>query len=290
MGFGILTLATQNDYLKAIGLALSLRISNPGVPVAVACPEDVRPYLERYFDYIVNQDPAFRGFEQKINLDRYTPFDETLFLDSDILVFRPVQPFIKEWGLGAYVACGSYVTEGVSVFGMDRGLLRKTLGKDKFVKVEGAGHGFFRKPSCHEVFEKAREVTKSYRDYVGDINYADEDVISIVMTMMGLAPVPHGDFFSRHLSALPGTMDMDVVNSRCRFTAVITGSPFEPCIMHFAANEAPLFYTRQLWRLFRHFNVPTRGLLGLGLRGFYIHNIKKPLRDQKIQLMRLLER
>ena len=287
MSFGILTLATQNDYLKAIGLVLSLRISNPDVKVAVACQKNVRSLLEPYFDYVVDQDPKFRGFEQKINLDKYSPFEETLFFDSDILVFRPVQPFIEQWGKGAYVACGSYVTEGKSVFGMDRCLLRNTLGKDKIVKVEGAGHGLFRKPECFEVFDKAREVTLNYQNYAGDIKYADEDAISIVMTMMDLSPTPHGEFFSRYCSAIPGTINMDVLKGECKFIANITGRIFQPCMMHFAANEAPLFYTKQLWRLFNHFKVPTNGLFKLGLRCFYIHNIKDPLHNNSVRLKRI---
>lgn len=288
MSFGILTLATNSDYLKAIGLALSLRVSNPGVQIAVACQPSVRTMLLPYFDYVVDQDLTFKGFEQKVNLDRYSPFDETLFFDSDILVFRPVRPFLEKWGAGEYVACGSYVTEGFSVFGMDRARLKSTLNKDKIVKVEGAGHGFFRKPACLKFFDKAREVTKNYKAYVGDIKYADEDAISITMTMMDLPPTPHLDFFSRHLSAKKGTLEMDATKGLCKFMAVNTSLYFEPCMMHFAANEAPIFYTRQLWKLFKHFGVPTRGLLKLGLRCFYKHEIKDKLHKIKVRYSRLI--
>lgn len=290
MNFGILTLATKNDYLKAIGLVLSLRISNPELKVAVACAQDIRPLVEEYFDYVVDEDPNIRGFAHKVNLDRYSPFEETLFLDSDVFVFRPLRPYIEQWGSGAYIACGSFVIDGISNFGMDRGVVRKSLGKNKFVMVEGAGHGYFRKPACFEFFEKARDVTSHYRDYVGDVKYADEDAISIVMTMMDLPPVPHADFFSRHLSAVPGTMDMDVVKGRCRFIAVTTGRQFEPCMMHFAANEAPFVYTRQLWRLFNHFGVSTRGLFGLWRHCFYQLYIKYPLHTRRVMLARLLAR
>jgi hypothetical protein len=290
MNFGILTLATPHDYLKAIGLALSLRVSNPGVKVAVACSNEVRPLVEPYFDYVVEEDPELRGFEHKVNLDRYSPFDETLFFDSDILVFRPVKPFIEKWGPGAYVACGSYVVAGMSDFGMDRAAVRNALGKKKFVKIEGAGHGLFRKPACFDVFDKAREVTSNYRGYVGNVKYADEDAISIVMTMLDLPPVPHGEFFSRHISAKKGTMVMNVLAGKCKFIAADTGLPFEPCIMHFAANEAPVFYTKQLWRLFNHFKVPTRGLLRLGWRSFYRVEIKDPLHRFRLRLMRLITR
>lgn len=277
MSFGVLTLATPNDYLKAIGLALSLRISNPGVPVAVACSPRVRLLVEPYFDHVVDEDPSLRGFVHKVHLDRYSPFDETMFFDSDVLVFRPIRPFIEQWGRSPYTACGIYRTEGVSAFGLNRQEVLKKIGKDALVCIDGAGHALFRKPECNEVFENARMVTKNYSDYAGDIRYADEDVMNIVMTMMGLEPAPHGEFFSRYLSARPGTMKIDATKGLCEFVAVTTGKKFSPCMMHFAANEAPFAYVLQLRRLFRHFDVPTDGLLRLALSDFYDREFKTPL-------------
>jgi hypothetical protein len=279
MSFGVLTLATPNDYLKAIGLALSLRISNPGVPVAVACSPKVRLLVEPYFDHVIDEDPSLRGFVHKVHLDRYTPFDETMFFDSDVLVFRPIRLFIEQWGDAPYIACGAYQTGGISSFGLDRKKVAGKIGKDSLVVIDGAGHALFRKPDCLDVFGMARTVTANYRNYAGDIKYADEDVMNIVMTMMDLSPAPHGEFFSRYLSAKPGTMRMDVTKGHCEFVAFTTGRKFSPCMMHFAANEAPLAYGFQLWRLFRHFGVPTNGLVKLALSDVYDRQIKTPLHN-----------
>jgi hypothetical protein len=62
MAFGILTLATPDNYRKAIGLALSLRVSNPGVPTAVACSPKLHATLAPYFDRLIDEDPTLRGF------------------------------------------------------------------------------------------------------------------------------------------------------------------------------------------------------------------------------------
>jgi len=88
MSFGILTLATAGDYRKAIGLALSVRVSNPGVPIAVACAPNMRGLLAPYFDHLSDKDPSLFGYVHKIHLDRYSPFEETFFFDSDVLLFR----------------------------------------------------------------------------------------------------------------------------------------------------------------------------------------------------------
>ena len=79
MSFGVLTLATAGDYRKAIGLALSVRVSNPGVPIAVACAPSMRGLLAPYFDHLIDKDPSLFGYVHKIHLDRYSPFEETFF-------------------------------------------------------------------------------------------------------------------------------------------------------------------------------------------------------------------
>ena len=204
MAFGILTLATRDDYRKAIGLALSLRVSNPGVPTAVACSPKLRARLAPYFDRVIDEDPTLRGFVHKVHLDRYSPFDDTFFFDSDVLVFRDLKPKVEEWNDQVYNATGGYLRDGSSTFGLDRVKVRTQLGKDEMVEIGGAGHAYFRKPGCGVVFELAREVTRDYRSYAGDIAYADEDVMNIVMTMLGIRPRDRWGFLSRHMSAVPG--------------------------------------------------------------------------------------
>ena len=127
--FGILTLATMNDYLKAIGLALSVRVSNPGVPIAIACSKGVTALVKPYFDFVIDEQPGLRGFVHKIYIDKYSPFDETLFLDSDILVFKPVMPYMKSWGPNPYYACGGYMVDGKSWFGLDRAMILRKIKK-----------------------------------------------------------------------------------------------------------------------------------------------------------------
>lgn len=286
MNFGVLTLATPNDYLKAIGLALSLRVSNPDVPVAVACSPKIRPLMSPYFTHIIDEDPTLRGFVHKVHLDRYTPFDETMFFDSDVLVFRPLRPFIDKWEKRAYAACGHHQTDGFSCFGLDRKKILEKTGKNVVTVIEGAGHALFRKPECRAVFDMAREITQNYQDWAGNIPYADEDVITIVMTAMDLPPIPHGEFFSRHLSAKPGTLKMDATKGKCEFIATNTNNKFMPCMMHFAADEAPVAYSYQLWKLFRHFNVPTKGLANLALTDFYRRELKLRIHNKLAFLRR----
>jgi hypothetical protein len=275
--FGILTLATPNDYLKAIGFALSVRVSNPGVPVAVACSKKVAELVKPFFDSVVEEKVGLRGFVHKVYLDQYSPFQETMFFDSDVLVFKPVLPYIDTWGSGAYHACGELSPGGYSTFGLDRKRVLSKIGKKYLSVIEGAGHAYYKKPECTAVFELARAITAEYKEYAGEIAYADEDVVSIALTILDITPVNSGDFFARYGSAARGTMKMDASNGVCNFIEVSNGKPVSPCMVHFAANEAPIQYAQQLFRLFKKFDVSTKGLAKQAANDFYELEIKMPI-------------
>ena len=274
MSFGVLTLATPNDYRKAIGLALSLRVSNPGVPVAVACAARLRPLVEPYFDHVIDEDPTLRGFIHKVYLDRYSPFDDTFFFDSDVLVFRDVRPKAEEWSDQAYNACGNYLADGFSAFGLDRKAVRIMLGKEHLVEIGGAGHAYFRKPACEPVFDLARKVSHDYRRYAGDAKYADEDAMNIVMTMLDIRPRQHWGFFSCPYSALPRTLKMDATIGQCEMIERSTGKALQPHMMHFMANQAPFPYARQLRNLFKKFGADASGIYRIALEDFWELEVK----------------
>jgi hypothetical protein len=274
MGFGVLTLATEADYRKAIGLALSARISNPNVPLAVACEENARPFLSPYFDAVIVQDASLRRFEHKLYLDKYSPFDETFFFDSDVLIFRPLADVLDRWRTQPYSACGTYASTGVSPFGLNVENVLKIIGRKELVQIDGAGHAYFRKPACDPVFELAREVMHNYSRYAGTISLADEDVMNIVMSIQGLSPMPHAEFWSRHCSAVPGSVEMNATDGHCSFRSVDTGQIEHPYMMHFAAREAPFVYLKQLRTLFEKFNVRTNGLTVIAFQDFYTRELK----------------
>lgn len=278
MQFGILTLATPNDYRKAIGLALSARVSNPGIPLAVACSAKVGELLKPYFDHVILEDSRLRGFEHKVHLDKYSPFENTFFFDSDVLLFKDLRPTTDNWGHQSYTAIGNYSSDGYTCFGLDRKKVLQKIGKSTLAMIDGAGHAFFTKPACYEVFDLARFITENHAEYAGNIPYADEDVMDIAMTILNLVPADGDGFFSRYLTAIPGTLEMDATVGKCRMVANYSGKVIEPCMMHFAANEAPFPYARQLYMLFKKYGVNTDGVYSEALRDFYTIEVLWPLK------------
>lgn len=286
MKFGIFTLATKSDHQKAIGMALSARVSNPGVPLAVACHKDVMDLLRPYYDFVIQEDDGLKGFRHKVHLDRYSPFEVTFFFDSDIFIFRDLSDIVKSWSNQPYTATGYYAVDGFSSFHLDRAAVLKKIAKEKMVVIDGAGHALFLKPQCFEIFDFAREVTNKHKEYCGEISYADEDVIDIVMTVKNLAPAPYNDFFSRYATAVPGTLKMDVTRGMCEMIAQHTGEIMRPYMMHFAANEAPFPYAWQLFKLFRKNRVSTRGLLWFAVSKSWRYRFYWPLKKQVKALLK----
>lgn len=279
MEFGILTLATKNDFRKAIGLALSARLSNPGVPLAVVCQDAVADVLRPYFDKVILEKKGLKGFRHKVYLDIYTPFENTFFFDSDVLIFRDLKSIVLEWSTQPYTATGIYLKEGFSSFGLDRATVLRKIGKENLVVIDGAGHAFFTAPHSKIVFDLARKITDCHLEYCGNIPYADEDVLDIVMSMMDLQPAPHADFFSRYYTAVPGTLKMDATRGKCEMITRHSGLPMKPYMMHFAGNEAPFTYAYQLYKLFKKNKVKTNGLLSEALYDSWIREFFWPVKN-----------
>jgi len=256
--FGVLTMATSNDYLKALGLSLSIRKHNPDVKIAIACYKDVSDKIGKYFDYVIEQRHDLKGFEHKVYLDEYSPFDKTFFFDADVLFFKSLNPVYEEWKGRAYTARGVYESVGVSSFGLDFEIALAKIGKDKLVRIGGAGHAYFEKPACKDVFNLARKITKDYTNYANPCKYADEDVMAIAMTILDLKPMKTVDFQSRLLHAIPGSFRMNVVEGVCTFSkkenqfkALEKGRQVSPYMVHFATREGALVYRRALSQIFK---------------------------------------
>src|ERR1700742_5030185 len=88
-GLGFITIAMGDEqYLRQARLfLLSLRRNMPDVPLAIVTDSQ---HLAPCADIIIPADTEIPvGVLHKVFLDKYTPFSETLFIDSDCVVTRP---------------------------------------------------------------------------------------------------------------------------------------------------------------------------------------------------------
>ena len=92
---GYLTMATGDRiYLElAVNLALSLKLNDPTRPVCIVTdPEmEIAEVYKPFFDYIVRLAPksGFHGCLNKLRVNEVSPFEETMFIDSDCILVKP---------------------------------------------------------------------------------------------------------------------------------------------------------------------------------------------------------
>lgn len=264
---GVLTMCHHSDWHKAIGLAMSIRARSPGTRLAVVADESLWSRLSPYFEYLIPEISGLRGFEHKVHLDDYSPFQRTLFVDADMLAFKDISSLISRWAGSPFIARGSVVQSGTSSFGLRRDTVLQRLGKSNYSCFDGAGHYYFEKPGCRPVFERGRELIRDInKGLPGARVVADEDVFGVVATELDIEPDQRKDVVG-FLGAVQRWVDRAmIVEGRCRYID-LAGDLVEPVFLHFPRDMAPLRYHRLLSQLSKAYNGPADvGWLTIGWR------------------------
>ena len=191
---GFVTIATGKThyYRIAANLLCSYRLHAGAWPFAIICDRE-NEYTAR-FDKVVRMDAPTNSYLDKLRLFECLPWDETIFIDADCLVYGDIDSW---WELFEQA-------DDCSVFGCayedldtDRGWFR-TAGmgefrdRIRFVPSFSGGVYYLRSTeTCRRVFETARHAAAHYRDYPFAIfrDPADEPVIALGMAVEDCRPV-----------------------------------------------------------------------------------------------------
>jgi hypothetical protein len=101
---GVITCILARHAEEALGLGRSIRLNSPGLPsvciVEGELSDALRSTLETCYSEVVILRPehARLGWQVKNVLMDYSPFEHTLFLDSDCLVMRDLRPVFTAAG------------------------------------------------------------------------------------------------------------------------------------------------------------------------------------------------
>jgi hypothetical protein len=283
--YGVLTLAIPKDYKKAIALSLTLKEHTPDLPISIVCPKSIQHEVEPYFDNVIIERDDLKGFEHKLYLDKYSPYQKTFFFDADIMIVKDITPIIKKWEGSGYAVRGKLVDSGISSFGLDREFILKLINKEKFSVIDGAGHAYFEKPKCNEIFELGRSILKDYSKYRAS-RFADEDAMAIAMTMLDIAPKTDSQFLGSPCCAISSTFSINTTNSECRYQDLILGE-VEPYFVHFPSFVYPFTYAREMIKTFKRHDVKIAGIWQQAVKEHVILNYIWPL---KKSLKRFLHR
>jgi len=260
--FGYITLAfgAQRYVDQATALAYSLKMHMPGAPIAIITDHD---HVDPVFDKIVKINPAHgMGTLQKAWLDDYSPYQKTMFIDSDCLVTRPFEKEFQDITKFEFTpVMGRFLglNDSDDLYIEDLAPTLKTYGADYFCKFNGGIYYFEKGPLVTALMAEARSVATRAKE-LGLKSFdkggaADETIIGLAMAKHNLRDLysDHGDLMRTPIG-ITGDLNIDVLGGGCHFLK--WGSEVRPAICHFAAPYSKYSpYAYNCW-LVRHPNTP----------------------------------
>ena len=239
---GIITIAHGKPrYLKmALNLGRALKYNSPKIPRVVV--SDAPPeYFRGLFDQVIpiNRDYG-RNVEQKLHLDLYSPFDQTLFIDADSLVTRDMDPIFTDYEGMSFTSPGFvHLSRGMDPgqWDLDLDAVLDRFKVHALPKFNGGLYYFEKNETARALFETARDLMKNYKDYgIADFRGCgppDEILLSIAMACHAQDVVADEGRFMRTLFGLQGKLQMDTLGGGSSFNK--SGGMVEPSIVHFAS-------------------------------------------------------
>ena len=271
---GVLTLAygERRFVEQARSLAHSLELHAPGLPRALVTDSEDPELRELYT--IIPYRPAFgSGVRQKLYLDLYSPYEETLFIDSDCLVLGNLESFWQAFAGHVFSVPGfRYLEKGSADPYLDVDHVLETLHLTRLPKFNGGVYYFTRSAEATRFFEVARKLpdewnSLNFREFRNN-GPADEAIYSVAMAMQDCTPVfmnPGGMWTP---VGYTGRFSLDAIQGSCSF--VKESMLLKPEVIHFPGEYGYLYaYARERARLQRRIagkSTPVAQMLAAFLR------------------------
>ena len=198
-GYLIVATGSQKYYDMAAVCAASLKIKDPGKPVAlvhddgVTLPDDVN----LYFDHLcrMTRDPRYVGCMNKLRIFDMTPFTHTMFVDADcILLSTSVEEYWSAYREKSFVMFGANRVDG-RIVGKDVGVLREAFGLESIPQFHVPNYFFTKDPLTQSVFARANDLFLKNPDMVSSLHnnmpgqYADEPFLAVALGEAGIKAV-----------------------------------------------------------------------------------------------------
>jgi len=201
-GYLAIALDDQRYLDLAANLALSVRrLETRPISVlvnkAVAVPTAYREIFDQII--VIPDDPSIRGAMNKARLLDHTPYDRTMYVDADCILFNArIEFFWRKFAGKPFAVEGHRQSTGpvfaCSLGQKDAGALCQLLGLP-YLTVFNAGVMYFeRTEACRAIFNRVLELYRgphrdaiSYR-YKHEGEYADEPFFGAALAALGIAP------------------------------------------------------------------------------------------------------
>lgn len=255
---GILTLAYGPERFveQARSLAHSLQVHAPHLPRTLVT-DSKDPAILRMFTEIVPYRPEYgSGVRQKLFIDLYSPYEETLFIDSDCLALGNLDSFWSAFAGQCFGVPGyRYQEKGTVDAYMDLDHVLETLQVTRIPKFNGGTYYFVRSSKATEFFNTARHLLDNWtslrmREF-RENGPADEAVYSAAMAIHQIPLTSMGPGGMWTPCGYTGPLHLDVLKGTCSFKK--DGVMLAPEVVHFPGEYVYAYpYTRERAKLSAH--------------------------------------
>lgn len=249
---GVMTLATGEDrYItQAIVLARSVRMRNPGIPLAIVTDSTNRR-LRNAFDITHTFRPELGGpFRQKLCVNQYSTFAQTLFVDSDCLIFRSLDSVFELLRTTSFCIPATMTSEGTWYRDVPGWL--ELLGAKSLPKLNSGCFVFSDTPNTAAFFQTALNYYDRLREFgipQTHSGMSDEPAIAMALVAHDIScPV---DDSSVQFSPLCGEIESSYSLLRGQLVCMKhDGRAVSPAILHCLAGEwGQTRYRREVLKL-----------------------------------------
>lgn len=245
-GFVTIAAGSSHYFRLARNLLRSYRrFGKEQLPFALICDKVCDEARE--FDDVVVMDKAYRSYMDKLQLIRYSPYDETIFVDADSLFLQDPGVLWEDFSrMGDFSGYGSAVglDEDGWFFHKEAGEFSAALTFN--VRMHGGLYYFRNTARGQEVFQRAMYLVDNYQNYrfAHFTEPADEPVLALSMAVSGCEPCPAENRIC-FVPALPKTPMVSVEGA-----VTVKGQPVEPVILHFCTAHTRRFAYTYLAHVF----------------------------------------
>ncbi|MFD2161028.1 hypothetical protein ACFSJU_01390 [Paradesertivirga mongoliensis] len=201
------------------------------------------------------------GFSTKLWLDELAPPGQTLFIDSDCLIFGRIDALFDRFKGNPVTVVGTYCQEG-EWFGNIEAICKR-FNVSQIPKFNGGIYYIEKGPIATDVYIKARELEREY-DEIGFIRLRnrpnDEVIMALSMQLKKMIPVKDDGTIMSDPQSCPGGYDIDVITGNRWLVNPPPPHPLHqqwypfikvsPVIVHFLGYYTQHYpYKREVYRL-----------------------------------------
>ena len=248
--YGVITYAYGASYYieMAKTLARSLRLHSPNIPRAIVTDKKNDQELCELFDYVISCKKEYgSNVVQKLHLYDYSPFERTLYIDSDCIAFRDINFIFDTFkGIDFGAAGDIYLQAGDKDTFINVDDILNRFALTKLPKFNGGLYYFEQSNTAKAVFETALEVLRDWKkldmpEFRGD-GPNDERIIAIAMMLHNQTLFhDHGQMMQTPIG-LRSSLNVDSITGKSTFQK--NNKIVSPALVHFACvwAEHPVYY------------------------------------------------